>query len=199
MNIDDQKTLDKLRSAVKARSNDKSFVHHKWFVKYHLEIVESIAIELCEKRQQANKFKVLTLAWLHDYEKIIDFDNQYNTELKATRGFMHQLGFKQDFIDEVSRDLNIYNAKDNLQAASIEIQIVSSSDAASHFVGPFMSLYWYENPDMSVEELMDANIHKISVDWEKKITLPEVKDAFKKYRNFNLQAAGELPNKYLKN
>lgn len=197
MNIEEQQLLDKLKSAVTQRSTAKNFVHHKWFIKYHLEIVENIATELCDKYLDANRFKVLVLAWLHDYEKIIDFDNQYNTELEATKKLMREIGFETDFIEEMATNLNIYNAKDNLEAASIEIQIVSSSDAASHSVGPFMCLYWYENPTLSVDELMAANIRKISVDWEKKITLPEVKEAFAKYRTFNLQVAGQLPEKYL--
>jgi hypothetical protein len=197
MNIEEQQLLDKLRLAVKERSDDENFVHHKWFIKYHLEIVENIATELCDKYLDANRFKVLVLTWLHDYEKIIDFDNQYNTELEATKMLMREIGFETDFIKEMVTNLNVYNAKDNLEAASIEIQIVSSSDAASHSVGPFVCLYWYENPTLSVEELMEANIRKISVDWEKKITLPEVKEAFAKYRAFNLQVAGQLPEKYI--
>lgn len=186
-----------LKVAVTKRSADNNFVHHKWFVKYHLEIVEKIALELSEKYPDADKFKVLTLVWLHDYEKIIDFDNQYNTELKATKELVRELGFDTAFIEQMAADLNTYNAKENLSVATIEIQIVSSSDAASHNVGPFMCLHWYENPSMSVEELMAENIRKISVDWEKKITLPEVREAFSRFRDFNLQVAGQLPEKYL--
>lgn len=197
MNTEEQQLLDKLKLAVTERSADKNFVHHKWFIKYHLEIVEDIAAELCEKYSHANIFKVLVLAWLHDYEKIMDFDNQYNTELEATKVLMRQIGFEPYFIEEIATDLNVYNAKNNLEAASLEIQIVSSSDAASHSVGPFTCLYWYENPALSIDELMAANIRKISIDWEKKITLPEVKEAFAKYRAFNLQVAGQLPQKYL--
>lgn len=198
MSTEEQQLLNKLKVAVTERSADKNFVHHKWFVKYHLEIVEKIALELCEKYLNADTFKVLTLAWLHDYEKIIDFDNQYNTELQATIELMRRLGFEAEFMDRMAADLNTYNAKENLATAPIEIQIVSSSDAASHSVGPFMCLYWYENPEFSVEQLMEANIRKISVDWEKKITLPEVKEAFSKFRDFNLQIAGQLPDRYLK-
>jgi hypothetical protein len=197
MNTDQEKQLVELKQAVSAKSADTNFVHHKWFVKYHLEIVEKIAAELCKKYTEADRFKVMVLAWLHDYEKIIDFDNQYNTELEATKKLMQQLAFDSGFIEQIASDLNIYNAKENLSSAHIEIQIVSSSDAASHSVGPFMCLYWYENPALTVEELMAANIRKISVDWEKKITLPEVKEAFSKYRDFNLQVAGQLPETYL--
>ena len=197
MNIKEQQILDNLKAVVATRSADENFVHHKWFITYHLDIVEDIATELCEKYPDANKFKVLTLAWLHDYEKIIDFDNQYNTGLVATRELMEQVGFEPKFIEDMATDLNAYNAKEDLEMASIEIQIVSSSDAASHSVGPFMCLYWYENPTMTIEELKLANIRKISIDWDKKITLPEVKEAFAKYRDFSLQVAGQLPNKYL--
>lgn len=197
MNIKEQQILNSLKAVVATRSADENFVHHKWFITYHLDIVEDIATELCEKYPDANKFKVLTLAWLHDYEKIIDFDNQYNTGLVATRELMEQVGFEPKFIEDMATDLNAYNAKEDLEMASIEIQIVSSSDAASHSVGPFMCLYWYENPTMTIEELKLANIRKISIDWDKKITLPEVKEAFAKYRDFSLQVAGQLPNKYL--
>lgn len=197
MNTDQEKLLDNLKKAVTERAADQNFVHHKWFVKYHLEIVEKIAAELCEKYPEADVFKVMVLAWLHDYEKIIDFDDQYNIELKATKELMQQLGFAAEFIEQMASDLNVYNAKENLSTASIEIQIVSSSDAASHTVGPFMCLYWYENPHMTIEELMAANIRKSSIDWEKKITLPEVKEAFASYRSFNLQVAGQLAEKYL--
>ena len=197
MNTAQNKLLQELKQAVTMRSADPSFVHHAWFVTYHLEIVETIAAELCEKYPEADRFKVMALAWLHDYEKIIDFDNQYNTELKATKQLMRRLGLDSDFIKDMANSLNIYNAKENLSAASIEIQIVSSSDAASHVVGPFTCLYWYENPTKTIEELMASNIRKISVDWEKKITLPEVKEAFASYRDFNLQVAGQLPQRYL--
>jgi len=197
MNTDQQKLLDNLKHAVTEQAANKEFVHHKWFVKYHLDIVEKIATELCDKYTDADVFKVMVLAWLHDYEKIIDFDDQYNAELQATKDLMRELGFETTFIEQMAIDLNTYNAKDNLSSASIEIQIVSSSDAASHSVGPFMCLYWYENPTFSVDELMAANVRKISVDWGEKITLPEVKKAFSGYRDFNLQVAGQLLEKYL--
>lgn len=197
MNSTQQQLLHDLKEAVSARATNTSFVHHKWFVQYHLEIVAQIAQELCEKYPNADAFKVMTLAWLHDYEKIIDFDNQYNTELEATQALMEELSFDQAFVAQMMTDINLYNAKEDLSEASIEIQIVSSSDAASHAVGPFMSLYWYENPAMTIEELMAANIHKVTVNWEKKITLPEIKQAFAKYHTFNLQMAGQLPKKYL--
>lgn len=192
-----QELLKELKQRVSTQSAKVEFIHHEWFVKYHLEIVEAIAIELCERYDKADKFTVLVLAWLHDYEKIINIDNEHNTELVATRAIMKQTGFDEDFISKVCADINTINAKNNLSSASIEVQIVSSSDAASHFVGPFGSLYWYENPSLSMDAIQTERYRKISVDWDKKITLPEIKEVFLGRYNFALEATGKLPENYL--
>jgi hypothetical protein len=175
--IDDAKN-ETLKQIVIERSHDKNFRHHQWFVKYHLEIVEKIALELCGVYENANSQFVRALVWLHDYEKIVDFNNQYNTELHATQKLMEKVGYSPEVIQEMVENINLYNAKEDLDTACIEIQIVSSSDAASHLVGPFFTLYWYENPTLSIEELQSAHRKKRVTDWDKKITLPEIKKAF---------------------
>jgi hypothetical protein len=197
MNQDQQKQLQALKKAVTERSADTSFRHHKWFIKYHLEIVEAIASELCEKYPKADEFRVMVLVWLHDYEKIIDFDNEYNTQLEATKDVMRQLGFTPEFINEMAASINIYNARIDLQSEPIEIQIVSSSDGASHCVEPFMQLYWYENPSKTIDELQESERQKLAKDWDTKITLPEIKDAFQERLQIHSEAAGRLPHKYL--
>jgi hypothetical protein len=194
--IDDEKN-SLLKQKVVERSNDSNFVHHQWFVKYHLGIVEQIAHELCELYPDADRLFVDTLVWLHDYEKIVDFDKQYNTELLATRSIMKDVGYSTDSIEEIAQSINQYNAKENLASARIEIQIVSSSDAASHLVGPFITLYWYENPSNSIAQIQTENARKLSVDWEKKVTLPEVKKAFDKRHQYWLEIAGILPSSFL--
>lgn len=195
--IDDTKnTL--LKKFVTARSQNQNFRHHDWFVKYHLEIVEHIAHELCEVYPEADKQYVDALLWLHDYEKIVNFDSQYNTELVATRELMKEVGYLPEVIDEMANTISIYNAKNDLHSAKIEIQIVSSSDAASHLVGPFITLYWYENPSKSIEELQNENKRKLTVDWEKKITLPEVKEAFSQRHQNALEIAGIISPLFLK-
>ena len=187
-----------LRRKVIERSGDKRFVHHRWFVKYHLEIVERIARELCARYPTADTGLVDALVWLHDYEKIVDFDNQYNMQLEATATLMQRVGYAPHAVQQMCGMINRYNAKADLASSPIEIQIVSSADAASHLVGPFITLYWYENPSKSIEELQAENQRKLAVDWEKKVTLPEVKAAFDaRYQNA-LEIAGIMPVSFLK-
>lgn len=186
-----------LKKAVVEASADEHFVHHKWFVNYHLDIVEQISSELCDIYTEADRLRVKLLVWLHDYEKIIDFDNQYNTELVATRALMEKIGFDEVTIRETLEQINVYNAKTDLPNAPIETQIVSSSDAASHLVGPFITLYWYENTHKTMEQLQSDNLAKLSKDWSKKITLPEIKARFGSHYERALEIAGKLPEKYL--
>lgn len=189
--------LEKLREEVICQSSNKNFIHHKWFAKYHLEIVEAISLELCSIYSRAEKFRVLTLVWLHDYEKIIGSNQEHNTELLATCDFMKKLGFDKNLINKVRTDINTINSKQNLKTATTEVQIVSSSDAASHFVGPFGALYWYENSTMSIKDIQAERYRKISTDWEKKVTIPEIKKAFKSRYIFTKEASGDLPKNYL--
>lgn len=193
----DEETNHQLKQQVIERSRDENFVHHRWFVEYHLEIVEKLANELCERYPDADTAFVNALVWLHDYEKIVDFDDQYNTELEATRVLLESVGYAPEATKQLCDAINRYNAKDNLSSAPIEIQIVSSSDAASHLIGPFMTLWWYENPTKSIEELQNDNKRKLAVDWDKKITLPEVKEAFRQRYQHALEVAGSLPAAFL--
>ena len=186
-----------LITQVTTASKNPSFKHHAWFVEYHLSIVAQIAQELCLRYPLADAAKVETLVWLHDYEKIIDQAHEYNTELLATKKLMHEVGFNQSYITEFHNAINRYNAKKDLETAPIEIQIVSSADAASHFVGPFFTLYWYENPDKTITELQASNQAKIAKDWEKKITLPEIRQFVEQRRTLALEVAGHLPKTYL--
>lgn len=193
----DQLKNQLLKQKVIEHAKNPSFRHHKWFVKYHLEVDEQIAHELCQLYPEADKQYVDVLVWLHDYEKIFDLDNQYNTGLRATRELMQEIGYSQGIITEMCNDINRYNAKTDLQSAKIEIQIVSSADAASHLVGPFISLFWYENSTKSISWLQEDTMKKFSSEWEMKITIPEVKRAFADRYQVALEIAGKLPKLFL--
>ena len=40
--------IQKLKKKIKGLCKDKKFKHYQWFLKFHLEIVEKISLELCE-------------------------------------------------------------------------------------------------------------------------------------------------------
>jgi hypothetical protein len=198
-----QPQIEALKKHIREIASDESFVHHKWFVKWHLEIVERLALELCEHYPQVNRDLITVMAWMHDYGKILDFDNQYAVTLVAGREKLVELGFSSEFAGSVIANIELLDKKEtvDLRAAPIEVQIVSSADGCSHMVGPFMYLFWHEATDQlfagkTLEELMQLDIKKAEKDWNRKIVLPEARTAFQKYFEVISVQCGKFPDKF---
>ncbi|AFZ03256.1 HD domain-containing protein [Calothrix sp. PCC 6303] len=178
--------IDRVRSEIVKMAQDPHFIHHKWYVKHHLKIVEQISLELCQIYQDADQDLVLLLVWMHDYGKIT---NQSATKSKVTgESFLIDEGVGIELAQQVMNNIEVIDRKDisELKSATDEIKIVSSADGASHMVGSFFSIYWWENSHLSIEELQARNLQKLQTDWEKKIVLPEVKQAFATHYQFLL-------------
>ena len=191
--------IDAFKAHVKEASANPEFVHHKWFVKWHLEIVARIALELCDHYPQADRNLVEVMAWMHDYGKILDFDHEYETTLIESPKILAKLGFPTEVARKTVDYIKILDKKLELDLhdAPIEVQIVSSADGCSHMVGPFLQLWWYEHADRSFEDLMANNRAKIDKDWNRKIVLPEARRAFEQRYKFVLEQSGDLPPKFL--
>lgn len=194
-----QDKIDAFKAHVIEASANPDFVHHQWFVQWHLEIVEQIALELMEHYTAADRNLVLVMVWLHDYGKILDFDNQYAKTLSAGRAKLTELGFAPDFVDKATSYIEILDKKMELDISRtpIEVQIVSSADGCSHMVGPFLNLWWYENAEKPFTELMSDNLYKLNKDWTRKIVLPEARQAFEARYQILRQQAGELLQRLL--
>ncbi len=184
---------------VKLCANKPSFMHHSWYVKYHLDIVEQIALELCELYTHANKNLVLLLVWLHDYGKITHNEMHLGCNAQRCKEYLTELTLPPQLITVVCEYIQIIDAKENLvdPTTPIEIQIVSSADGAPHFFGPFYQVWCHENPDKPLSELLKSNIAKATKDWDKKIVLPQISELVRERYELIREQNGELPTKYL--
>mgnify|MGYP000931649644 FL=1 len=188
--------VQKLREYITEKSASESFVHYKWFAKWHLSIVEHIAEQLLSHYPDADPEIVRVMTWMHDYGKIVDFDNQYDHKyVEDGKNVLIGLGFDVQFAESVAENIKTLDKKENIDQANIEVQIVSSADGCSHLVGPFGSLYWWEHPDKDFEEIMQDNVHKLNTDWDKKVTLPEARAAYRAFHDMELnKAEGVIPS-----
>jgi hypothetical protein len=192
--------ISSLKNHIIEASKDPSFIHHDWFVKYHLDFVERISLELCDLYPTADRNLVLALVWIHDYAKILDASRQHEPAMfEKSREKMLELGFDKGFTDKAVEYLGIFEKKleIDLHEAPIEVKIASSADAASHLIGPFWSLYYRENPTKTPEQFTQSNREKLKKDWDRKVVLPEIKKAFEARHHFVWEQAGNFPEKFL--
>lgn len=190
--------IHQFKTHVMTAAQNQNFLHHKWYTKYHLEIVEKISLELCAKHGEADKNMVLLLVWLHDYGKILNFNNQYQETITSGKEKLLELGFPEDFVEKAIKFVELFDGKENLNEAPMEVQIVSSADGAAHLVGPFFQIWWHENANKDFQDLMNDVVYKAKLDWDKKVVLPEVRENFQTRHNFLLEQSGQLPERFLK-
>lgn len=176
----------------------EGFIYREWIVPYHLEIVERITMELCDIYQNANRDIVQVLVWFHDFGK--PFNEENEKESTAVEGVLclRECGFSEDFINAVVRYWELMEKKNeiDLSTTPIETQIISSADGASHLVGTFYAGYFGDGNDFITTQKRLRE--KIDVDWNRKITLPEVRVAFKDRYLKARELLGEFPESFIK-
>ncbi len=186
--------LDKLRTFINEKASNPEFVHHKWFITWHLELVETLSKDMMQYYPESDETTIIVLSWMHDYGKIIDFAHQYDEKYAdESKRVLKDLGFDDDFAEMIGESVKRFDKKDHLEKESIEIRIVSSADACSHLVGPWISLYWHENPSKPFEDIMKENARKLGNEWELKVTIPEAISAYQQlHDDAMLHAEGAL-------
>ncbi len=185
--------ITELKEKVSLLAKNEGFVHHKWFLKYHLELVEKISLELYQKYPNSDLELLQGLVWIHDYGKIVGIKDEEEV-IEKSKEFMKEIGFEEEYVNRVINLLEIFESKMtvDLSEAPIEVRIVSTADGVSHMYGPFYQMYCYENPEMSVEDLMESNIKKLEKDWDRKIVLPEVKEELQERYEFLRESFGDI-------
>jgi hypothetical protein len=191
--------LEAVSREIRRMANEPSFPFHRWMVPHHLEIVERLSQELCELHPEADKNFVGLLVWMHDFGNIVNFEKRHSTTQELGKDFLVGLGVDAALATRVIAAIEILDRKipEELLSASIEIQIVSSADGASHMVGPFYLCYAQENPSMPVEELQKRQLAKLDKDWNLKIVLESVKTAFQPRYEALALSFGRVPNRLL--
>lgn len=192
-----EKEISAFKNHVIHNFSREDFAYRDWIISGHIEIVERIAMELCGIYVDADREIVQALVWFHDYGKPFDEENEKEITLRDGAKALRDCGFQQEFIDKVVHFWQLMEKKNDmdLSEAPIETQIISSADGASHFVGTFYATYFSDGFDFATTQ--DRLRKKMDVDWNKKITLPEVKKAFHDRYLRAREMLGEYPDAFL--
>ena len=150
--------IESLRAAT-----DKSFKHHKWYVKHHLDYVMAIMKRMPKVMGNWDK-QMVDMVWMHDYPKMMGKGQDLsvvNDLLTTHRGedYAHQVVHQLHLMERLKKsDWN------PLTEYSMVAANLSTADALSHYYGPFFQIYIDENPDMSMEEIKKSNRQKLAKD-----------------------------------
>ena len=194
-----QEKLEAFKEIVIENCNREDFEYREWFLKDHLMIVERIAMELCDLYLEADRDLVFALVWFHDFGKPLDAKNEYATTVEDGIEALRSVGLNEEFIEKVLAAWTIMEKKKEIDIAkeSIEVQIISSADGASHFVGKFYSSFFRDDPNETFSSVEKRIKEKIIKDWERKMVLLEVKKSFENRYLRALEIVGEYPDKFI--
>ena len=194
-----QPKLNAFKQIVIDNCKNEAFTFRDWFISDHMMIVEKIAMQLCDIYTAADRDIVFALVWFHDFGKPIDEKNE--REITKTKGVeeLRAVGMDEDFVQKVLAHWTRMEMKEiiDISKEAIEVQIVSSSDGASHFVGKFYPGYFEDLKTDGMKKVIDDLRSKMTKDWERKIVLPEVKASFKNRYEHAREIIGEYPEKFI--
>lgn len=193
--------IDTLKKRITEIAAMPDFVHREWYVKWHLQVVERLALELCEHYPQADKEVVEILAWLHDYGMMVDPDNEFMMMQIAGRELLVEVGLPSEMVAKATEALAAINKQDtDPRAVPVEAQILVCADSCSRLIGPYYRIFWNDALDKTyagktLEERNRIDLASIEADW-KRVTLPVARAAFQECYELNLVQCGKFPAKF---
>jgi len=191
--------MEKFREMVKANNAKYGFVYREWMWEAHLLVVHKIAMELCGIYPEADRELVEALVWFHDFGKPIDEENE--REVTRTEGpkTMRECGFGEDFVSKVLRYWELMEQKNeiDIRTCPIEVQIISSADGCSHLVGVFYASWFRDYAGQPLVEIQKMVKEKMEKDWNRKIVLPEARQAFDQRYLHAKELFGEFPKRFI--
>lgn len=139
-------------------------------------------MDFSQKYPDANQEIIYAMVRMHDFPKILGQKNSEEILQTQGKGLLVQHGYNLDTAQKIIQYIMIMDRKIDLDkdTTPIEIKIVSSADGASHMIGPFQMIWFYENPEKNIDELLASSLQKLEKDRTRKIVLPEVRARFEK-------------------
>ena len=189
--------LEKFREIVKTNNARPDFVYRDWMFEHHLEIVHRIAMELCDIYTDADRDIVEALVWFHDFGKPLDEENERPVTRTQGPKVMSECGFAEDFIAKVLEYWELMEKKNeiDIRTTPLEVQIISTADGCSHFVGMFYPSFFGDGDSLDVTR--EHLSKKIEVDWNRKIVLPEAREAFQDRYERAKELIGQYPQTFI--
>ena len=136
---------DRGRSTSSSNIRPRSFKHHKWYVKHHLDYVMAIMKRMPKVMGNWDK-EMVDMVWMHDYPKMMGKGRDLsvvNDLLTTHRG--------EDYAYQVVHQLHLMERLkksdwNSLTEYSMVAANLSTADALAHYYGPFFQIYIDEKP-----------------------------------------------------
>ena len=165
---------DPIKVAAITSATAPTFKHHKWYLRYHLDVVMDITNELMSPNVTDEEKRIMhDMVWMHDYPKMKgDPDNFEIVRELVTK---HRGATYADELVGYLEEVEALKSPD-FSKAHLYSYTISTADALSHYTGPFFQYYIDENPDMSMDEIKASNLAKLEKD-KVKLRLPGYENA----------------------
>jgi putative nucleotidyltransferase with HDIG domain len=164
--------LEEIKQRVKKECSNPDFKHHKWFWDYHIIPMKNIALTLA-KDYDIDSEVIELIAYLHDIAKIRGMDNHAPEGAKIASEWIKEHPQKDLIVECIEKHNKPF------EEDSDPVKLIASADAVSHFLSPFFEIFFWENPDKEIKDILVGNLRKAEKDWNR-ILLPKARDMCRK-------------------